>query len=219
MRNRAIFGGALFPTFSTISTYCGHSGSQPGTTRLGKTHDPGAARREERLAVGQLQLRQSLPPGGLRFDLAALRQPSSKSEQRFKSAGSAQRFLSIHAAVQNTFNIQRHLTSRRTFRAAEPLSPSRPCRGALRRVGLERRPPRRRRTGDVLARLYPQDRTQNASGLRRSLEPLGPPPSEPAHRPPASPIPPLLQRLLDAQSSAGLPPAYLPKDENEGEVP
>ena len=29
------------------------------------------------------------------------------------------------------------------------------------------------RTGDVLARLYPQDRTQNASGLRRSLEPLG----------------------------------------------
>ena len=29
------------------------------------------------------------------------------------------------------------------------------------------------RTGNVLARLYPQDRTQNASGLRRSLEPLG----------------------------------------------
>ena len=40
--------------------------------------------------------------------------------QRFKSARSAQRFLSIHAAVHNTFNLQRHLISRstlRTFRA------------------------------------------------------------------------------------------------------
>jgi transposase-like protein len=40
--------------------------------------------------------------------------------QRFKSAGSAQRFLSIHAAVHNNFNLQRHLISRstlRTFRA------------------------------------------------------------------------------------------------------
>jgi putative transposase len=37
--------------------------------------------------------------------------------QRFKSPGSAQRFLSLHAAVHNTFNVQRHLTSRRTLRA------------------------------------------------------------------------------------------------------
>ena len=71
------------------------------------------------------------------------------------------------------------------------------------------------RTGNVLARLYPQDKTQNASGLRRSLEPISPPPIEPAPRAPASPIPPLLQRLLNTQSSVGLPPAYLPKDEDE----
>src|SRR3954463_15800885 len=36
--------------------------------------------------------------------------------QRFKSARSAQRFLSVHSAVQNTFNLQRHLASRRTLR-------------------------------------------------------------------------------------------------------
>ena len=36
--------------------------------------------------------------------------------QRFKSAGSAQRFLSCHAAVHNTFSIQPHLVSRRTLR-------------------------------------------------------------------------------------------------------
>jgi len=36
--------------------------------------------------------------------------------QRFKSAGSAQRFLAMHAAVYNTFNVQRHLISRQTLR-------------------------------------------------------------------------------------------------------
>jgi putative transposase len=36
--------------------------------------------------------------------------------QKFKSAASAQRFLSTHAAVYNTFNVQRHLISRKTLR-------------------------------------------------------------------------------------------------------
>ena len=36
--------------------------------------------------------------------------------QRFKSARSAQRFLSMHAAVHNTFNLQPHLISRSTLR-------------------------------------------------------------------------------------------------------
>jgi putative transposase len=36
--------------------------------------------------------------------------------QGFKSARSAQRFLSMHAAVHNTFDLQRHLVSRSTLR-------------------------------------------------------------------------------------------------------
>ncbi len=40
-----------------------------------------------------------------------------RKQQRFKSAGSAQRFLSAHAAVHNTFNLERHLISRHALRA------------------------------------------------------------------------------------------------------
>jgi putative transposase len=36
--------------------------------------------------------------------------------QGFKSPGSTQRFLSIHSTVYNSFNVQRHLISRRTLR-------------------------------------------------------------------------------------------------------
>jgi hypothetical protein len=48
-------------------------------------------------------------------------QPTRRREhkkQGFISVGSAQRFLSVHAAAQNTFfSVQRHLTSARTRRS------------------------------------------------------------------------------------------------------
>jgi transposase-like protein len=78
------------------------------------------ARRELGLRAGHEQ--------GLRQNNRAenSHQPVRRRErkmQRFKSAGSAQRFLSSHAAVHDTFNTQRHLISRRTLRLlrAEPV--------------------------------------------------------------------------------------------------
>jgi transposase InsO family protein len=65
------------------------------------------------------------------------------------------------------------------------------------------------RSGNVLCRLFPQDKAQNASGLRRVRDEL-------AKEPPAAPalgIAPLLKALMKRQSDIGLPPAYLPKDE------
>jgi putative transposase len=73
------------------------------------------------------------------------------------------------------------------------------------------------RTGTVLCRLFPQDKTKNASGLRRPLDKVTAEPvarqSGPAK--PASGMAPLLARLIDRQAETGLPPPYLPKDEGD----
>jgi transposase InsO family protein len=78
------------------------------------------------------------------------------------------------------------------------------------------------RTGTILAPLYPLDRTANADGRRRIIEPgRGSDDDEPDDGAltdsapddggPDKPLPPLLKRILDEYSAGGLPPAYLPK--------
>jgi transposase InsO family protein len=66
------------------------------------------------------------------------------------------------------------------------------------------------RTGAVLCRLFPLDRTANADGVRRVLEPIAPPSPAP---PPAPGIAPLLEKLMADYAATGLPPAYVPKDD------
>jgi hypothetical protein len=79
-------------------------------------------------------------------------------------------------------------------------------------------------SGQIGARLYPLDKTENAKGVRRPLEPLATRAAvdSSAAVKPATGIAPLLKNLLAQQAATGLPPPYLPKDEltdNEGETP
>lgn len=66
------------------------------------------------------------------------------------------------------------------------------------------------RTGAVVERLWPVDKAKNADGHRRALEPIVPEvPMEPA---PAG-MAPLLDKLITDYRADGVPPAYLPKNE------
>ena len=56
--------------------------------------------------------------GRLNNRAEVLHQPTRRRERRmgrFKSPGSMQQFLSVHEAIYNHFNLQRHLVSRRTL--------------------------------------------------------------------------------------------------------
>jgi putative transposase len=79
-------------------------------------------------------------------------------------------------------------------------------------------------TGLSCARLYPLDKTANANGIRRPLEPLATRGAEQAAAAvaPATGIAPLLENLMTQQRATGLPPPYLPQVErpdDEGETP
>jgi transposase-like protein len=74
-----------------------------------------------RAAARELGLAGRHRPGGMRENnraenahLAIRRR--ERKQQKFKSQGSAQRFLSTHAATYNTFNLQPHLIRRPTLR-------------------------------------------------------------------------------------------------------
>jgi len=67
-------------------------------------------------------------------------------------------------------------------------------------------------TGTVLCRLLPQDKTKNATGQRRSLEPVT---DQPTDVPPARGMSPLLASLIERQAKTRSAPPYLPKDEDQ----
>ena len=68
-----------------------------------------------------------------------------------------------------------------------------------------------RKSGTILAPIYPLDKAANADGRRAVVAPDGPdiPPEEAPCRDGA--VPPLLKAILAEYSAPGLPPAYLPK--------
>src|SRR5215203_1765038 len=79
-------------------------GYAPDVLVTDKLGSYGAAKRELRLSCRHEQgLRKN---NRAEYSHQVVRRRERKM-QRFKSAGSAQRFLSVHAAVHNTFNLQR----------------------------------------------------------------------------------------------------------------
>ena len=91
-----------------------NQGVHPETITTDKLASYGAAVRE-------LGLTGCHRPGGMRENnraenshLAIRRR--ERKQQKFKSQGSAQRFLSTHAPIYNTFNLQPHLIRRPTLR-------------------------------------------------------------------------------------------------------
>ena len=66
---------------------------------FGDRHRPGRLRENNRAENSHLPIRRR-----------------ERKQQKFKSQGSAQRFLSTHAVVYNVFNIQPHLIRRPTLR-------------------------------------------------------------------------------------------------------
>ena len=71
------------------------------------------------------------------------------------------------------------------------------------------------RANKILARVFPLDRSRNASGERRRLP--SPTTGEHEAEAPSGELPPLLGKLLEDYAATGLPPSYLPKIEENRE--
>ena len=68
-----------------------------------------------------------------------------------------------------------------------------------------------RRSGMILAPIYPLDKTANADGRRAVIEPGDTATVPEGRRRTAGELPPLLRGILQEYSATGMPPAYLPK--------
>lgn len=73
-----------------------------------------------------------------------------------------------------------------------------------------------KKTGNLIAQVYPQDKTKNAEGNRRELDPIEEIPNELEVE--SEPHPPLLRKILTDYAATGLPPAYIPLAEQVPET-
>jgi hypothetical protein len=66
--------------------------------------------------------------------------------------------------------------------------------------------------GQTLVRIFPVNKSRNASGERRRVDPVAPS-QEQNH--PSGNLPPYLKQLLEEYAASGLPPAYLSHTEEK----
>ena len=109
---------------------------------------------------------------------------------------------------------RRHdFSGRRTAGDPEPLSSLSRRGSALSALGPQPGGSGGPAAGTILARLFPLDRAANADGRRAAVQ-SRPEETASAAAESSDELPPLLRQILAEYSATGLPPAYLPKNEN-----
>jgi putative transposase len=157
----------------------------------------------------------------IEYNRAAHRETSSAPVERFARAPDVLRTSPSSESLRDAFRLETRRTQRQSdgtislegvrceiparYRHFREVT-VRYARWNLGRVDLVDR-----RSGIILAPLYPLDKTANADGRRAPVAPAGsgvPPENRPCQD---GALPPLLKQILDEYSATGLPPAYLPK--------